>query len=54
MKNSLSKKVLTNLKQMGHALNQRGSIGEANGIMIDSLGFWGGADRRGENSAIGY
>lgn len=53
-KNSLSKKVLTNLKQMGHDLNQRGSIGEANGIMIDSLGFWGGADRRGENSAIGY
>ena len=30
-KNSLSKKVLTNLKQMGHDLNQRGSIGEANG-----------------------
>ena len=53
-KNSLSKKVLTNLKQMGHDLNQRGSIGEANGIMIDNLGFWGGADRRGENSAIGY
>mgnify|MGYP001161338833 FL=1 len=53
-KNSLSKKVIKNLQKMGHVLDQRGSIGEANGIMIDSLGFWGGADIRGENSAIGY
>jgi len=53
-KNSLSKKVISDLEKMGHILEQRGRIGEANGIMIDRDGFWGGADKRGENTAIGY
>ena len=53
-KNSLSKKVISDLEKMGHMLEQRGRIGEANGIMIDRDGFWGGADKRGENTAIGY
>ena len=39
---------------MGHNLKLRGNIGEANGIMIDENGFWGGADKRGENTAVGY
>jgi len=53
-KNSLSKKVIKKLEEMGHNFKLRGNIGEANGIMIDENGFWGGADRRGENTAIGY
>tara|TARA_B100000686_G_scaffold73862_1_gene79648 strand:- start:1386 stop:3080 length:1695 start_codon:yes stop_codon:yes gene_type:complete len=53
-KNSLSKKIIKQLKEMGHSLDLRGNIGEANGIMIDENGFWGGADKRGENTAVGY
>ena len=53
-KNSLSKKIIKQLKEMGHSLDLRGNIGEANGIMIDKNGFWGGADKRGENTAVGY
>ncbi len=53
-KNSLSKRVISDLEKMGHILEQRGRIGEANGIMINHDGFWGGADKRGENTAIGY
>ena len=52
--NGLSKKTLIELKKMGHDVKMRRSIGEANGIMINEKGFWGGADTRGENSAIGY
>ena len=53
-KNSLSKKIIKQLEDMGHNLKLRGNIGEANGIMIDETGFWGGADKRGENTAVGY
>ena len=53
-KNSLSKKTITKLKKLGHKLELRGYIGEANGIMIDNDLYWGGADKRGENSAAGY
>ena len=53
-KNSLSKKIIKQLEEMGHSLDLRGNIGEANGIMIDENGFWGGADNRGENPAVGY
>ena len=53
-KNSLSKKTANKLKLLGHKLDQRGYIGEANGIMIDDGLYWGGADRRGENTAVGY
>ena len=53
-KNSLSKRVISDLEKMGHILERRGRIGEANGIMINHDGFWGGADKRGENTAIGY
>ena len=53
-KNSLSKNIIKQLEEMGHSLDLRGNIGEANGIMIDENGFWGGADKRGENTAVGY
>lgn len=53
-KYSLPSDVLENLQARGHNLQLRGDIGESNGIMINNKGFWGGADTRGENSAIGY
>ena len=53
-KNSLSNKIILDLTSRGHDLKQRGSIGEANGIMINEKGFWGGPDSRGKNTAIGY
>ena len=53
-KNSLSKKTANQLKRLGHKTEKRGYIGEANAIMIDGGLFLGGADKRGENSAVGY
>tara|TARA_A100001011_G_scaffold26878_1_gene26353 strand:- start:17926 stop:19620 length:1695 start_codon:yes stop_codon:yes gene_type:complete len=53
-KNSLSKRTANKLMLLGHKLDQRGYIGEANGIMIDNGIYIGGADRRGENTAVGY
>jgi gamma-glutamyltranspeptidase/glutathione hydrolase len=53
-KNGLSKEIIEELKNMGHDVRMRSSIGEANGIMINEKGFWGGPDSRGENTAIGY
>ena len=53
-KNSLSEKTINELIGLGHKLEQRGYIGEANGIMINDNMYWGGADKRGENTAIGY
>jgi len=52
----LSKDVKNNLKSMGHSLTDYrwGYIGEANAILIDKNGFYGGGDPRGETSAIGY
>ena len=53
-KNVLNKDIINQLKKMGHDVKMRSSIGEANGILINKKGFWGGADPRGENTAIGY
>ena len=53
-KYGLSSDVVENMKSRGHDMNLRGDIGEANGIMINEKGYWGGADSRGENTAIGY
>ena len=53
-KNGLNKKTINGLKEMGHNIRMRRSIGEANGIMITKDGYWGGADPRGENTAVGY
>ena len=53
-KRGLSNKIIKRLKAMGHDVRLRGSIGEANGIMINANGYWGGPDSRGETSGIGY
>ena len=53
-KYGLSHDVIENLKSRGHNILLRENIGEANGIMINEKGYWGGADSRGENTAIGY
>ena len=53
-KYGLSYDVIKNLQARGHNIELRGNIGEANGIMINEKGYWGGADSRGENTAIGY
>jgi len=53
---SLSKDVEDNLKAKGHTLipYRWGHIGQANGIVIENGLIYGGADDRGENSAVGY
>ena len=53
-KGGLSKSLIRKLSERGHDVKLRGNIGEANGIMINEQGFWGGPDSRGENTAIGY
>ncbi len=55
-KRGLSADVIENLEQLGHTVNTHrwGYIGRANCILIDSTGIYGGADPRGENSAVGY
>ena len=53
-KGGLSKSLIRKLSERGHDVKLRGNIGEANGIMINDQGFWGGTDSRGENTAIGY
>ena len=53
-KRGLSKRLIKKLTARGHEVKLSGNIGEANGIMIDDQGFWGGPDSRGENTAIGY
>ena len=53
-KSGLSKSLIRKLSERGHDVKLRGNIGEANGIMINDQGFWGGPDSRGENTAIGY
>ena len=52
----LAKDVIQNLKRKGHSLIPYSGqyIGEANGILINEDGFYGGADSRGETSALGY
>jgi gamma-glutamyltranspeptidase/glutathione hydrolase len=48
--------VRKNLLRKGHSIKfyRWGYIGQANGITITENGFYGGADSRGENSAVGY
>ncbi len=51
-----SKDTIDNLKKKGHRIKQYkwGKIGQANGILIDDTGVWGGGDTRGETTAVGY
>ena len=53
---SISDKIKHELEKLGHTVEMYPykKIGSANGILIDENGYWGGADPRRENSAIGY
>jgi len=55
-KNGLSRDVLKNLNQKGHVTKIHPWVewGEANCIMISENGYFGAADTRGENAAVGY
>ncbi|MFQ6613123.1 MAG: gamma-glutamyltransferase, partial [Fidelibacterota bacterium] len=52
----LSDDTIRNLEQRGHKIipYKWGYIGQANGIIIKNNGIEGGADSRGENTALGY
>ena len=54
--NSISGSIKQNLESRGHTISQYrwGYIGSANGILIDSNNFYGGADPRHENAVVGY
>lgn len=53
---ALPSDVITNLEQLGHTVETHpwGYMGQANCILADSTGIYGGADPRGENAAVGY
>ena len=57
---SINKDVRKLLKQKGHKISPyiiysgMEMIGEMNAILINEIGYFGGADKRGENTAIGY
>ena len=57
---SVNKDVRKLLKQKGHKISPyiiysgMEMIGEMNAILINEIGYFGGADKRGENTAIGY
>lgn len=55
-KDAITESIISELEEMGHVikLDSDGKIGLANGIIINSDGFWGGPDPRWENSAVGY
>ncbi len=55
-KRGLSADVIANLQNLGHSVKKHhwDYIGRANCIMIDSTGYYGGADPRGEETAVGY
>lgn len=53
--NSFDTVLIKRLTGMGHELKSRIAIGRVNAIMVNSDGLrWGGADKRGDNSACGY
>jgi gamma-glutamyltranspeptidase/glutathione hydrolase len=54
-KDAIDSLSLQKLRNMGHTLKERPSIGSINAIMIRQDGKKsGGADKRGNNSACGY
>jgi len=55
-KDTLSDEILKALLQRGYQLKERGSIGDAHGIIIDPKTgkLWGGADPRMDGVAVGY
>tara|TARA_B100000686_G_scaffold82124_1_gene88721 strand:- start:629 stop:2227 length:1599 start_codon:yes stop_codon:yes gene_type:complete len=54
-KNSISKESLENIKKIGHKIMERGSIGRMDCILVNQdNSLEGGADKRGDNIALGY
>ena len=54
-KNTLSQENINLLKEKGHSFIERNSIGRTDCILIkDDKTLEGGADKRGDNIAIGY
>ena len=54
-KNSINNETKEQLISIGHKINERGSIGRMNCILINSDNkLEGGSDKRGDNIAIGY
>ena len=54
-KNSISKESLEKIKKIGHKIMERGSIGRMDCILVNKdNSLEGGADKRGDNPALGY
>jgi gamma-glutamyltranspeptidase/glutathione hydrolase len=54
-KNAIDSLTSQNLRQMGHVLKERTTIGSVNAVMIIPNGKkTGGADKRGDNTSCGY
>ena len=53
-KNTLSDDLKNNLIEIGHKINERSNLGRMDCILIKNGVLEGGADKRGDNTAIGY
>ena len=53
-KNTLKSDLKNNLIEKGHKINERSSLGRMDCILIENGILEGGADKRGDNTAIGY
>ena len=53
-KNTLNSDLKNNLLKIGHKINERSSLGRMDCILIENEVLEGGADKRGDNTAIGY
>ena len=51
---SIIKDVETSLINKGHKILPYKNVGDVNAILINEDGYFGGTDKRGENTAIGY
>jgi gamma-glutamyltranspeptidase / glutathione hydrolase len=53
-KNTLSDDLKNNLIEIGHKINERSSLGRMDCILIKNGALEGGADKRGDNTALGF
>ena len=53
-KNSFSDNLKNDLKNIGHKLVERQSLGRMDCILVNENNLEGGADKRGDNIALGY
>ena len=53
-KNTLKSDLKNNLIEIGHKINERSSLGRMDCILIKNGILEGGADKRGDNTALGY